>query len=754
MKKNKKNIGVFSKCVLRTPLHPVNGIVELSQKHFIEDSDIKEFYKDEINTTAIYLASKDLYSSMIKWLNEGFDSSDKSRKRKEKTKLALIKYMLRMSTRSTPFGLFAGVSIININNKPTKIELDQLHKNSSIVRLDMDYLVSLAQNISRIKSVKEQLKYHTNNSLHKIGNNIRYVEYKYVNAKRTHQLISIENSQFIYHFLSYIKNGKTYDELLRKLEESDIPYNEAKNFINELIDSQIIISELEPTITGKDLLSQIITILDSLNKDRVINLLLSNLQDVNKELINLSKQPYKHHFNTYKKIISSLDELNISYNSKHLFQCDLKKSIIDNNLSFEITNDIIDTIGFLTMFRQHMENENATNFKEAFRKRYEEEEIPLLEALDPEMGIGYKNKAFDFSSLLKGIRLPQTKRDTRTIEWNQFQSILLKKYFNYLSNKLDHIVFTEKDLIGFKENWEILPNTFSCLVQLNKDCSSKQPIINFIGISGPSASILLSRFSHVDNNISNLVKDICTKDDELCEKGFINAEIVHLPESRVGNILARPHLRKYEIPYLSRSSINYKDQIPINDIYLSVRGNRILLRSKKLNKYINPKNSTAHNYSFDSLPIYNFLSDMQIQDSIKSIRFNWGHLNNELEYFPRVYYKSIIISLAHWKVNINNELRTILKSKDSENKIFRFQKFLKSKNVPDMVLLVENDNELFVNINNLTMLTILLETLKNRNSFVLKEFFQTTDSFIKNNTGKFSNEIIISFYNNNNNNIK
>ncbi len=100
----------------------------------------------------------------------------------------------------------------------------------------------------------------------------------------------------------------------------------------------------------------------------------------------------------------------------------------------------------------------------------------------------------------------------------------------------------------------------------------------FIGsIGGSSAANLLCRFCHVDAEIYSFVKEITDKEKEL-SKDIIFAEIIHLPESRIGNILLRPVLRDYEIPYLAKSYLNNEYQIKTDDLFVSIKSNRIILR--------------------------------------------------------------------------------------------------------------------------------------------------------------------------------
>uniref|UniRef100_A0AAU6WQW3 Lantibiotic dehydratase n=1 Tax=Chryseobacterium endophyticum TaxID=1854762 RepID=A0AAU6WQW3_9FLAO len=61
---------------------------------------------------------------------------------------------------------------------------------------------------------------------------------------------------------------------------------------------------------------------------------------------------------------------------------------------------------------------------------------------------------------------------------------------------------------------------------------------------------------------------------------MVIAELSHLPESRIGNVISRPSFCEYEIPYLAQSIKTTDKQILIDDLMLSVKGNEIILFQK------------------------------------------------------------------------------------------------------------------------------------------------------------------------------
>jgi len=164
------------------------------------------------------------------------------------------------------------------------------------------------------------------------------------------------------------------------------------------------------------------------------------------------------------------------------------------------------------------------------------------------------------------------------------------------------------------------------------------------------------------------------------------------------------------------------------------------LRSGKLNKIIKPILSNAHNYSYNSLPIYNFLCDIQSQGLRRSLLFKWPDLLLGSNFLPRVKYKNIILSLAEWNLNIK-EINDI-------NDIIQFRSYLVQKKVPKKVLISESDNELLINIDNDIELNIIRNILKSKNKIKIKEFLYDDNSLVKSKTQKFTNEIIFTFYKN------
>ena len=235
--------------------------------------------------------------------------------------------------------------------------------------------------------------------------------------------------------------------------------------------------------------------------------------------------------------------------------------------------------------------------------------------------------------------------------------------------------------------------------------------------------------------------------EKQCNPHQLMAEIVHLPESRVGNILMRPALREYEIPYLAKSIVPPENQLPLEDLMLSVRKGRLFLRSKKHDTEVLPRLTNAHNYSSGALPIYQFLANMQNQDKRPGVFFRWGPFENTFPFLPRVTYKEVILAPKTWNMS-DKDLKQLQQSQHDTALLQKhIDDFIIAKALPTYVLLKERDNELLINLKNLTSVQMLLVTVKNKKRFILTEFLHATGTESTIPEHYHTNQVVLSFYN-------
>lgn len=690
--------------ILRTPIYSLAG--------FDQSFEVETLVHDPFFLEAIYIASPSLYNACLKY-RSGLLLVEKDI---VKFKYSLYKYYSRMHNRCTPFGLFSSCRLTNWKEGKSEIIINHNDLNRH-TRLDMHYLCALAAHLASIPAIRSKLLYYPNSSWYIIGEEIRYVEYQYIDGNRQHQISAVKSSGYLLQIIEAAKPGLTQADLITVLKEAGIEYDDAYKFIDNCLTSQLLIHELDVAVTGNGLFIQILETLEKYNtQDPQINNIILKLKKIDQLLNELDLQ-MGNDIVGYEKILELIDTLDVPYEAGKIFQTDVTGTNSQNSgLSMDLQGEILTALNILykTTSRKKV---NLEAFTKRFYKRYGDKEMPLLEVLDTEAGIGYgADNHLMPSPILEGLLLPETS-DNQLFTWGKWEQILQRKWLQAYKADALHIEISDEDIKDIIRVNLPLPPSMQIMFEVT---SSGQIYIRNAG--GTSAVNMIARFAQSDSEISRLAFDLTTIEQENAA-GVILAEIIHLPEGRVGNILQRPAFRNYEIPYLAKSLLPEDQHVHLQDLFISYRNRKLVLYSKRLNKIIIPRLSNAHSFSVNALPVYHFLCDLQDQDQISNLNFNWGSLEQQYFFLPRVTFKNIILKPASW-VFMKNDIKGLLQ-KDILSFKESLYSFRKEYNLPQKVVLADNDNELLINFDELEKTRDVFDyMLKNRRKFVFKEYLE------------------------------
>ncbi|WP_443945785.1 lantibiotic dehydratase [Pedobacter sp. AW1-32] len=737
MKNDKKDFPYefHPKLILRTPRYAFKNLNKVN--------DIHHFLNDEAFLEAIYLASPVLHRECLRLKHNEI----KEQKDIIRVTNSLVKYISRMSSRSTPFGLFSGCSITSWSNQPTEVSFDQEHFGRH-TRLDMHYLCAMAQDLANRPEIKPWLQYFPNSSIYSITDEIRYVEYKYQNGSRSYRISAVNNSEYIQQIVALSANGKSLLDLASALVNDEISLEDAIFFIDELITAQVLVSELEPAVTGPEFIHQILTILHKISAEHesdALNNIIETVEEIRQRLANLDSE-VRNPISAYRELTSLISSLGVAFDESKLFQTDMSKAVSADRVNEAVQESLAEAFALANALYPEVRQSNLTSFAKRFYERYEDQLMPMLDVLDTETGIGYlENSNQNISPLIEGIVLPR--RGTsggQPIPFDKTSRLLFNKLKKVSSDGNFEAVFTEEDFNNFEPNWKNTPPSVSILFKL---VNNEDDLVMVETIGGSSGANLLGRFTHADQEIHKVVMDITQREQEL-NKEVVFAEIIHLPENRIGNIMLHTVFRDYEIPYLGKSSLPAEQQIDASDLMIGVRHNKIILFSKKLGKEIIPRLSTAHNFSYKALPVYQFLCDLQTQDIRAGFKFTWGSMASQYSFLPRMRYKNLILAPAQWQLT-KNEFKGLLAAKDDQLQE-EIQSFLGKWTMPRYVCLADGDNELLIDFENTQSIRSWLKTIENRSNIILKEFLFGEKSSICTNGGEaVTNQFIATLINKN-----
>lgn len=722
----KENIHFFNRCLLRTPVFSTTLLDEMDSIHKIIENP---YFRD-----AIYISSKALYEDVYVKGNIN-----------EKTELALLRYFVRACTRCTPYGNFAGCCSVTYSNN-TDVQINKPDSFSTYTRVDMDVLCRIANVIEQDVEDRERLLYHINTSLYRIGDRIRYIEYNKEKGKRHYLFSEVLNNEYIDKVLDIVNYRQCeFADIVQHLISDDISEEDAKDFVAELINMQILVSNLEPAIAGEDLLTQLI---QNLRNSKYIK----SLDLINQAVKECDNTNFGNKLSAYTKTDELIKKI-VSINEQSLFHSDCKIDAVRATVGSDIQDAVIKGISVLNRISIQKESTLIQSFKTAFYQKFEEQEIPLPIALDPQNGIpiGKWNSQYgDSNPLVEDVALPFRASEVSSSH-NPFDKLMIEKYDEYLIKGFSHIELTNKDLRKLPK--QELPTSywqFYTLIQvLSLSDSNQSLLINMDSAIIGNAASLLSRFEYLDSSITDLVNDITSQQQNSSTN--IYAEILHLPEDRVGNIQMHPVNREYAIAYFSNPFEHSETQkiLHLDDIMVSVPlGQRIKLRSKKLDKEIIPVLTTAHNY-VTGLPIYLFLCSLQNQRT-KFLHFDWCDYFSNKKFLPQVRYENIILSPAKWVV----EQSTFPEIKDlqiGKIELEQITNWRQQHKISDKVWVVEGDNKLFIDFHKSKLVRMFVQYLAKRKSLLIEEclYNDQYNNMVKRGNEWFTNELLVCGYHDN-----
>lgn len=602
------------------------------EKNYIENLIRHKFFQE-----AIYYASPDLYSEMMKYIDGRLPE-----KKTQRMIATIYKYAERIHYRCTPFGTFAFCSIGYYSKKteiPDDVEL-KLHYRFDCQFL-FDYTTFLLKNASL--ELLSTLTLCSNQTCLTVSDHIRmHVR----NEGGTIIEIRVRRSNLLEFILSSARCGIGFEELVDCcLEEYDISEPELIEYLRKFIARGILISDLQVETIGED---NFVRIVEKWGK-----LPLPLLP----ELIHTMKiLQGTFAFSDKKNALEALYDksLQLGFNVKRnqMIQVDAY-GMAEVGIDQKVRDLLQEWFSLLQSICAPTGNPLA-NFVNRFETRYESMSVPLIEVLDKQVGIGYNSGFPSRSNLIDCIygtpSIRQALSAVKTYSLTIMEQAVLNRLIDSGSLLTKRINLAEED---FKKYEKIRHSdfcmSFSCMFSI-VGYNENGPILNGVHFSGPSATCLITRFADGHDGIRSLVAKIA-ETEQCSNENTLMAEISHLSRPHSGNVQIRPDVREYTIPYLSCEKDDKRQNISLRDLRVSVAGGKVKLSSENLYKEICPCFSSAYNYKFGTSDLYQFLGDVQRQNATKFLSSQMDSLLSMLRHLPRVAYKNIIVSAETWIID-------------------------------------------------------------------------------------------------------
>ncbi|MDU5570546.1 MAG: lantibiotic dehydratase [Peptoniphilus harei] len=684
--------------MIRTPALPLHYLEKFRNSNkdiytFIKEDD----FLDDFFKKALLLSSKSLYFAYI-------NKPNKENKYKNLCE-GLLKYFIRATSRPTPYGYYANVSI---GNFASNTELKKLFKIIDI-KVDTDWANGLIKNLEDDFVVLNKLSLIFNDICYVSGDRLKN-PYFTNRGNLKHKSEEIKENTIKYTGLVRLVREKSkefigYEDLFKIIKENyrDVDDLLIHNTIKSLVENEYIFTNLRIPAYCNNTLEHLIYNLENIQEIKYISNSLKKLNHLFKEYVK------KEELNILEEIIEIMQMLNNTNNYIELnVGCTYSHKSLDEKLKNKIEN-------FVNNFSKiSPENKNFIHldeFKHKFLEKYGiNVEVDLIDIIDENKFNGFKYLKTPYS------------QNSREIQINKI-----------IKNKIEKAIFNKEEVYLTEEDFKDIDNKNINLVDgfdLNLFITKSNDDYNLI--VGPNAGsskegAMFQRFK------SAFLKEDFDKYNEIYikSKGIIQDEYLEVElrecavSGRTSNVINNTKNYEYYLPIGLVG--NKRKTLNINDLLIGIdEKEKLYVKSKSLNKKLKFIKDNMLNINLNS-NIYKLLYEISSLDEDIPVNRIFLIGADRYIYSPRIYYEGVIVALKKWKfdyVDLNIE--------DYNKFKYDLEHLRNEYLIDDLVYLTENDNRLILDLNREEDLQIIYSNYKKSKEVKLTEIEPNIkDSLVK-----------------------
>jgi len=303
-----------------------------------------------------------------------------SSKISEQISSTLLKYYIRFSTRPTPYGAFSGLAVGNFA-EDSNMCVSEISHHTKRARVDMEWLYGVIREMESNHEIRALLKFKFNDFVFENGNRLE-------------------------------KLNKTFLELNSEENES----------------STTIRNTRQVKVVRK--LSQ-----DFISTKRYLLLLTEIKEDINQ--YNLKSIGNGLHI--FESIISKMKNI---YECKNYLQIDTKLGMESNQLSYQVKRDLEEFVSAMVKITpQYKKSAEYIHYINLFLEKYGYGvEVPVLELLDPDRGLGAP------SYYLQDANRSVAPRQSKNLNEERLEKVIHRKFAQALKMKQKTIEIDDQDI--------------------------------------------------------------------------------------------------------------------------------------------------------------------------------------------------------------------------------------------------------------------------------------------------------------------
>lgn len=643
---------------------------------------------DGVCKEMILTSSNSLYNSIF------IDKNCKDKREK------IEKYLIRACSRTTPFGLLAGVQQGNISLMENLTSKESLRKKK--IRPDMEWLIPV---IRRLEQVLIQDIFVICNNVNKISDLSICKEWNtcyMMNENQISKKLIVDNTPVMKLIIEcchdqYVGTTAIYEKIKNKYPSLSRDYFD--KFLLSLIDKEFLISNLR--ISNIDY-NPFKTLINKIKKHKDKNLLINRLLNINNLLDKYEMLPFGEGIENYIQLIEEMKNINDADKILHIDMFTEEKLSVNKNKT-TILEEFIDF-----MFKWSYK-ENYNEYISKFQEKYGNQAVKYLDVINPDIGLGYPISS-----------------DTGKIAYNDlfWESIIDLVMRTKDGEKIDISNLQNNNCIDDK----YLPPSVELSTYLLKDKENYKFYIS---------PIVGTAYGYRTRGRFEYLFDKQTVEKDMVELSFVPTG------KRYTNVMFCKSRAEYYLEYGSNTSVKGKKRIKLEDIYMYIDENQkisfMLKDNKKPIRFIVSNMLNKKAYPREIQYLYEIQNNQEyfILSLYSSLMHFVHHCNISL---PRITYKNIILFPKTWKLDIDagkNDINNYRRMLDN---------YIEKYKVCRTVFYGQEDKRMLIDLNNKSHVNMLYEfAKKNKNVILYENLFGVENSPIKGEKGSYVGEFIFNF---------
>jgi thiopeptide-type bacteriocin biosynthesis protein len=646
---------------------------------------------DPIVQEAILTGSPDLFQAIARW-----QQAPDSRKGRQ-AQANLLRYLIRMTTRPTPFGLFAGVALGQVG-PAMDVRIEPPERSSKRTRPDMQWLLYLIRSLEQRAEVVAQLRFFTNPVTFTSAGRLYLPHLDSYGQAEGEKTISLRATPVVLRARELARLGATLDQLQQQLqiERPNATAGQIQGLLDGLRQQGALLSDLRPPLTGEDAISYVLGRIDGIAGCDDIR---EQLRTVQALAATYDAQPIGQGIAAFQALYAATEVPDAQIHST--LEVDLATACAGRSFSADVAAELARAAEvMLRISTVSPQFQHLTAYRREFMERYGEgREVPLLELLDEDIGLGppagYQNPPRIGESPAQAP--PQhPARD----------AALMELAADALRSGQHEIVLDEPTLarLQVRDNWrELLPDSLELYAAIAAPSQAALNAGDYTAVIGPRigdqpAGRSFGRFCDILGSESVQALERMARAQEAAAPERIFAELVYLPaRGHAANVAIRPALRRYEIVMAAAPGVAYSATVPMHDLVVGLRGDRLYVRS--LTRDAEVVTSSTHLLNYLMAPNEcRFLAEIAAEGTIRLYSFDWGAATS-LSVLPRVRVGRTVLHPAQWRMPFALMGRDQTAAEPAAW-YQTVQEWRRAWNIPRYVYLTESDNRLLLDMEN------------------------------------------------------